>query len=267
MVKSVAALILAEFVGTALLVAVGCSFVVLDFASGSPIVRTLPNPAIRRALTGFLFGSTGGLIALSPIGKISGAHINPVVTLAFWMQRKMSSKLALLYIGAQLLGGIAGAALLGLWGPWAQSTRFAATTPGPLGSAVAFFGESAATLCLIVSLFVFVGHPSLRRYTPGIFPVLYSILVLVEAPLSGTSTNPARSLGPILLAHIYAAWWVYAAGPVFGTLLGVVVLIWLLPALHAEVSVAKVYYFTHARHALLQTAERYLARRTRRSRP
>ncbi len=82
-------LYVSEFVGTALLVAVGVSVVILDFGTGSPVARAIPDAGARRALTGFLFGAVGGLIALSPVGKISGAHINPAVTLAFWMRGKM----------------------------------------------------------------------------------------------------------------------------------------------------------------------------------
>ena len=75
----------AELIGTALLVAVGLSFVIPDFGRGSPMILLLPSAAARRFLTGFLFGATGGLIAVSPLGKESGAHINPAVTFAFWL--------------------------------------------------------------------------------------------------------------------------------------------------------------------------------------
>jgi aquaporin Z len=76
-------LFLSELVGTALLVLVGLSLVIVMFGAGSPILRILPNEGLRRLITGFLFGTTGALIAISPVGKVSGAHINPVVTLGF----------------------------------------------------------------------------------------------------------------------------------------------------------------------------------------
>src|SRR5512140_3562400 len=93
-----------ELVGTALLVGVGCSFVILDFGAGSPVVARLPGAGARRALTGFLFGSVGALIAISPVGKVSGAHINPAVTLAFWLMGRMKARVALGYVAAQLAG-------------------------------------------------------------------------------------------------------------------------------------------------------------------
>ena len=71
---------LAELVGTAVLLMVGLSFVVLMFGEGSPVVRVLPGEGWRRLITGFLFGTTGALIALSPVGKRSGAPISGTST-------------------------------------------------------------------------------------------------------------------------------------------------------------------------------------------
>jgi aquaporin Z len=73
-----------EMLGTGLLLLIGLSLVIVMFGTGSPVVTLIPDIGIRRIITGFLFGSTGALIAISPIGKVSGAHINPVVTMAFF---------------------------------------------------------------------------------------------------------------------------------------------------------------------------------------
>lgn len=69
----------AEFIGTAVLVLVGLSPVILTFGSGSPIVRVVQSEGLRRWITGFGFGTTGALIALSAVGKVSGAHITLAV--------------------------------------------------------------------------------------------------------------------------------------------------------------------------------------------
>ena len=66
-----------ELVGTALLVWVGLSLVILIFGEGSPIKSALPSEGWRRLVTGFLFGTTGALIVLSPVGMRSGSHIDP----------------------------------------------------------------------------------------------------------------------------------------------------------------------------------------------
>src|SRR5207244_6798109 len=79
----------AELLGTAFLVFAGLSAVVFDFGTGSPLAQVLPDMSIRRLITGLLFAGSGALVAISPLGKLSGGHINPVVSLAFWVQGKM----------------------------------------------------------------------------------------------------------------------------------------------------------------------------------
>ncbi len=233
-----------EFVGTATLVAVGCSAVVLNFGAGSPVAALVPGMAERRAITGFAFGTVGALIALSPVGRVSGAHINPIVTLAFWIERRMKLRVAIGYVLAQMAGGLLGALALRAWGPMAASVAYAGTWPGPAGSGVALLGEAATTFCLIGGLFLFRGHPRLRRFTPALFPFLYAVMVWLEAPLSGTSTNPARSLGPGVVAGDLRDWWVYWLGPLAGTLggLGLRRAPW---ARDLEILVAKVFHLHH----------------------
>jgi aquaporin Z len=238
-------LFFSEFVGTALLISIGLSVVILDFSPDSLVVSLMPSPGLRRLLTGFLFGTTGGLIAVSPVGKISGAHINPVVTAAFWLRRKIGTGPALGYILAQVAGGIAGSAPLLFWGRAGEAVRFGATLPGPgYTSWEAALGETAATFTLIVLLFLFLGHKPIRKFTPLLFPFLYAVMVRVEAPLSGTSTNPARSLGPEVISWEFHAWWIYWVGPMMGALLGLSIhkFTWLK---HLEVEVAKLYHFEH----------------------
>ncbi len=243
-----------EFVGTALLVVVGVSFVILDFGSGSPVLALLPDSGLRRAITGFLFGSTGALIAVSWIGKESGAHINPVVTLAFWLRGKVGALHATGYVVAQLLGGVLGALPLLLWSRAGSSISFGATVPGAGDPAwLALTGEVVTTFALVFLLFVFLGHERLRRFTPLLFPILYALMVFVEAPLSGTSTNPARSLGPSLVSGAWSGWWIYWVGPAVGAVLGVAAhrIGWLRGL---EIEVAKIYHFEHDRHGVFKGA-------------
>lgn len=120
----------AEFIGTAVLVLVGLSLVILMFGSGSPIVRVVPSEGVRRLITGFCFGTPGALIALSPVGKVSGAHINPVVTLGFRLMGKMQPGLAAGYVISQFVGAAVGALPLLLWGSMGRSVAFGSTLPG-----------------------------------------------------------------------------------------------------------------------------------------
>ena len=254
--KGLWATFVSEFVGTALLVAAGVSFVILDFGTGSPVVALLPESGIRRLITGFLFGAVGGTIALSPVGKVSGAHINPVVTLAFWMKHKMGGLHALGYVIAQLAGGTLGACPLLLWGKMGASIDFGATLPGAGYSPFqAVGGEIVTTFGLVAGLFLFLGHSRLRAYTPALFPFLYALMVYWEAPVSGTSTNPARSLGPALVAGDWRGWWVYWIGPPLGALLALAA--GHLPLLRRlEVEVAKIYHFEHDPHGIFRHPRR-----------
>ena len=120
----------AELLGTAALVLVGLSLVILMFGDGSPIPGVLPSEGWRRLITGFLFGTTGALIALSPVGERSGAHINPIVTLAFRLMGKLDLPTSLGYVVAQLAGAILGSLPLLAWGAMGRSVAFGATFPG-----------------------------------------------------------------------------------------------------------------------------------------
>jgi aquaporin Z len=240
----------AELVGTALLIAVGLSIVILDFGQGSPVVQFLPSAGLRRLVTGFLFGTTGALIALSPLGKESGAHINPAVTLAFWLMGKLRAGNVLGYVLAQLIGAVLGAVPLLAWGAMGKSIAYGATLPGvTYGTGWAFLGETAATFALIFELFFFLQHRRLRNFTPALFPFLYAFLVYVEANVSGTSTNPARSFGPAVISGDWHAWWIYWLGPVLGTLLGVAVYR-VVGHNWPTIPVAKLHHFEHDRYGV-----------------
>ncbi len=190
------------------------------------------------------------------MGKLSGAHINPAVTFAFWLLRRIETRVAAGYVVAQLAGGVLGAIALRAWGGMGASVAFAATVPGRAGVWLATLGEAATTFCLVAGLLLFLRHPRLRAVTPALFPFLYAVMVWLEAPLSGTSTNPARSLGPGLVAGAMDGWWVYWLGPFLGTIGGVAVhrVRW---ARSLEIRVAKVFHFHHDPSGMFaRTAER-----------
>jgi aquaporin Z len=241
--------IVAEFAGTALLVLIGLSVVILMFGSGSPAAQLVPDEGARRLITGFLFGTTGALIALSPIGKESGAHINPVVTLGFWLMGKLNTRIALTYVVAQLAGASLGALPLLAWGAMGQSAMFGATLPGE-GFALwtVVMGEGVTTFALIAGLCVFLGFRKIRQFTPAMFPFLYAVMVYLEAPLSGTSTNPARSLGPALISGEWQGWWIYWVGPLIGTVVAVLACSFLAK----RIEVAKLYHFESDRRRFFQ---------------
>jgi aquaporin Z len=240
----------AEMAGTALLIAAGLSIVIVDFGLGSPVAHLMPSEGWRRLVTGFLFGTIGMVIALSPLGKESGAHINPVVTLGFWMMGRMKARHAVGYVVCQLAGAVAGAAALLAWGGMGRSVLYGATTPGAgYGAGWAVAGEAITTFALVFGLFFFLRHRLLRPFAPELFPPLYAVMVWLEAPISGTSTNPARSLGPAVISGDWHGWWVYWIGPLVGSLLAI--------AAHRlagrrwlAIAVAKIHHFEHDRYGV-----------------
>jgi len=120
-------LLVFEMIGTGLLLLGGLSVVILMFGAGSPMEQWIPSVVLRRIITSFLFGCVGATIALSVVGKVSGAHINPAVTFGFWMMKKMDGKTAASYVLAQLAGAFLGCLPLLLWGAMGRSIDFGAT--------------------------------------------------------------------------------------------------------------------------------------------
>ena len=231
---------ISEFFGTGLLLLGGLSLVIFMYGSGSPVARLIPDIKIRQVISGFLFGSIGASIALSPIGKVSGAHINPAVTMVFWLFRKIEGRLAITYVLAQLTGAIFFCVPLLLWGEMGRSIDFAATVPGDGFSAFsAVIGEVITTFALVLLLIVFIGFRGLRKFTPFMIPFLYCIMVPLEAAISGTSTNPARSLGPAVISGQWTGFWIYIIGPLTGAILAS-----LAGSMFAKrITIAKLYHF------------------------
>ena len=181
------------------------------------------------------------------MGRVSGAHINPIVTLAFWLMGKMKSRVAGGYVVAQLAGACLGCLPLLAWGSMGRSVAFGATLPGVgYSTGIVLLGEVVTTFALIAGLSVFLGFRPLRPFTPALFPFLYAIMVWTEAPISGTSTNPARSFGPAIVSGEWQGWWIYWVGPLAGTLVAVIAFSFLAK----RITVAKLYYFDSDPHRL-----------------
>jgi aquaporin Z len=214
-----------EFAGTALLLGGGLSAVFLDFGHGSPVAAHLASHGARLLLTGLLFAGTGSLVALSPLGRRSGAHLNPAVTLGFWTQRKVHPHDLAGYVVAQVLGALAAVALLHLaWGHTAGALHLGATQPGDGFTALEAAGlETVMTASLVLMLFFFTSGARTARFTPLGNWLLVATLVWQGAPYTGTSLNPARSLAPALLAPECAHLWVYIVGPLAGALLAALI--------------------------------------------
>ena len=205
--------------GAFMIAACVAAVVLLD--TESPVAQALPYPILQRFLMGFAMGGTAAAIIYSPWGKRSGAHFNPAVTLTYLRLGKIDPWDAAFYIIFQFAGGVAGVVLAAMVlgkALAAQGVDYIVTIPGPHGTAVAFLGEFTISLFLMTAVLFSSNSRRLASYTGWIVGALLVIYVTVEAPLSGMSMNPARTLGSALPADVWKSWWVYFTAPTLAML-------------------------------------------------
>lgn len=159
------------------------------------------------------------MVMVYATGHLSGAHINPAVTIAFALARHFPASEARAYIAAQLTGAIL--AGLALWAIWPSQ-------PAELGATVPTIGVGSALVYEIVMtallMFVIVAVATDTRAAGAAAAIAIGATVGLDAllggPLTGASMNPARSLGPALVAGEWRDFWLYLVGPVVGALIG-----------------------------------------------
>lgn len=200
----------AEFIGTFALVFAGTGAIVINDLSGGVVTH------VGVALT-------FGLVVLAmiyAIGDISGAHLNPAVTLGFFSARRFPGQMVLPYVASQLVGAFAASLLLrGLFPkhPTVGTTR-------PAGSEFqSLVLETVLTaLLMFVILSVSTGAKE-RGITAGIaIGAVIGLEALFAGPICGASMNPARSFAPAVVSQNLSSLWIYIAAPIIGALLAVV---------------------------------------------
>ena len=188
----------------------------------SPIRQAVGDALIRRLMMGLAMGATAIALIYSPWGRRSGAHMNPSVTLTFLRLGKIAPVDAFFYVAAQFAGGlvavllVASVARMALADP---AVRYAATVPGPRGSAVAFAAELAISFVLMLTVLALSNSGRFARYTGLAAGALVAAWITFEAPLSGMSMNPARSVASAVPAGALAPLWIYFSAPPLGMLL------------------------------------------------
>jgi aquaporin Z len=199
-----------------------CVFTTLFEHPVSPVHGFLPGGMLRRVFMGMAMGLTAISIISSPWGKRSGAHLNPGVTLAFYSLGRIQGRDAFFYALAQFAGGITGVSLASLLiGGLLRhpSVNYAVTMPGPKGPWLAFGAEFLISFLMFSTVLRFSNSKRLTSLTPLIAGTLVATFIFFEAPLSGMSMNPARTLGSAVSAGEFPALWVYFTAPVLGMLL------------------------------------------------
>ena len=187
----------------------------------SLVHQAIPNPLLRRFLMGMAMGGSAIAIIYSPWGKQSGAHINPSTTITFFRLGKIKSCDATFYLAFQFIGGLLGAlAVTTILSAWAShpSVNYVVTAPGHAGSIAAFFAEMVIAFILMTVILHVSNNSRFHKLTGACAGLLVAAYITVEAPLSGMSMNPARTLASAVPARHWSDLWIYFTAPLIGML-------------------------------------------------
>jgi len=210
-----------EAAGLGLFMTSACLFTTLLEHPASPVHQAISNPLLRRVPMGLAMGLTFIAIVYSPWGKRSGAHLNPAVTLTFFRLKKVAGWDAFFYAVSQFAGGAAGvflaAALLGERISH-QAVNYAATLP-LAGPGPAFLAEVVITFFMMSMVLAVTNTARLARFTGLFAGLMVAAYIILEAPISGMSMNPARSLASALPPQMWSSLWIYFTAPLLGMLL------------------------------------------------
>jgi len=211
---------IAEFIGT---------FILVFFGTGSVIVNEQFNNPL--GLLGIAL--TFGIIIIAVIyslGNISGAHVNPAVTVTFLLGRLINKKEALLYVIAQFIGAILASELLHLIFP--INLGLGSTNPsGSLLQTIVI--EIVSTFVLMLTILGATQNET-KTLAGLVIGLAVTGLILFAGPISGGSFNPARSLAPALVANNISHVWIYLSAPLIGSILAL--LLWNMMTKEKEAS-------------------------------
>jgi aquaporin Z len=199
-----------------------CAFTVLLYHPASVVAQNIHSEILRRMLMGVAMGSTAIAIIFSPLGKRSGGHFNPSVTLTFFRLGKIKAWDAAFYALFQFAGAVAGVLIASVMlGQLVShmSVNYAATVPGQAGVMAAFGAELAITFILMTVILNVSNTRRLSRWTGLFAGLLVATYITIEAPISGMSMNPARTVGSAFGAHVWTSLWIYFTAPPLGMLL------------------------------------------------
>lgn len=207
--------LLAEVIGTFILVFVGAGTVVA-------VILATPDEAANVVAISVAFG-LAVMVVVYAFGHVSGAHINPTVTLGLAVVRRFPWRAVPAYLVAQLVGAVLAALLI--WVLFGEQAREApvlgATAPGERGAWAAFLAEVILGFILVVVVLATATDPRAIPAGAGLaigFVIAAGIFVTLN--VSGGSFNAARSLGPMIVAGEFPSWWVYLIAPALGGVLG-----------------------------------------------
>ncbi len=200
----------AEMVGTMILVLMGC---------GSAVFAGVTQPFASIGTLGVAFAFGLSVLAMVyTIGKVSGCHINPAITLGVWLSKRMSSKDAIMYMIFQVIGAIIGSAILYVLAKDSGSTTTLTGANGYSNAVTAFVAETVFTFIFVLVVLGVTSKGANNQFA-GIAIGLTLVLVhIVCIPVTGTSVNPARSIGPALFqgGEAISQLWLFVIAPFLG---------------------------------------------------
>ena len=209
---------LIEAWGLGMFMVSACIFTIIIFHQNSPINELIHSDFIKRMLVGIAMGLTAILLIYSKWGKKSGMHINPAVTLAQYQLDRINLEDAIFYIIFQFIGSALGVAIVYLFLPEYlsnPSVNFAVTTPNE-GIFIALFCEFLLSFSLLSTVLMVSNNPKLANYTGYFAGLTVALFITFEAPFSGMSMNPARTLGSAFWANNWTGIWIYFLAPIAG---------------------------------------------------
>ena len=196
-----------------------CTFAALLEHPASPVRMSIANADLRRLLGGIAMGLTAIALIYSPLGRRSGAHMNPATTLTFFRLGKVGSWDAVFYVLSQFVGGMLGTfvAFIALGKTLAhRDVNFAITRPGMLGVLTAFVAEVVITFVLMTVILNVSNSRRFGRFTGVAAGTMVMLFITFEAPFSGMSMNPARSFASDFVGMQWQSIWIYFTAPLIG---------------------------------------------------
>ena len=200
----------AEMVGTMILVLMGC---------GSAVFAGVNQPFSPIGTLGvaFAFG-LAVLVMVYTIGKISGCHINPAITFGAWLSKRISSKDAAMYMVFQVIGAILGSSILYVLAKDSGSTTTLTGANGYTNMMMAFVAETVFTFVFVLVVLGSTSKGANNQFAGIAIGLTLVMIHIVCIPITGTSVNPARSIGPALFqgGAALSQLWLFIVAPLLG---------------------------------------------------
>lgn len=209
----------AEMIGTMVLVLMGC---------GAAVFAGAPQGFFTVGTLGVAFAFGLSVIAMAyTIGKISGCHINPAITLGVWLSKGMSGKDAIMYMIFQVIGALLGSAILYVLAKDSGSTTTLTGANGYAEGAMwtAFIAETVFTFIFVLVVLGSTSKGANNKFAGLAIGLTLVLVHIVCIPITGTSVNPARSIGPAVFEGMAALkqLWLFILAPFFGAAIAAIV--------------------------------------------